>query len=587
MVDTVSRPASKTRVQYRNGAGRKQRSDQLTKDQQRVASAQRGWEVNTVAGSLKRLPERVAADEFTTISGQPIQRIYTPADLSGFDYEEDLGFPGQYPFTRGVHPTMYRSRFWTMRMFAGFGSAEDTNARFRYLLDHGETGLSTAFDFPTLYGIDSDDPLAYGEFGKVGVGVSSLADMETLFAGIPIDQVTTSMTINGPAAVVWAFYIAAAENRGIPRSALGGTTQNDILKEYIAQNTFIYPPEPSMRLVVDTIEFATQEMPKWNPVSISGYHIREAGSTAAQELAFTLADGLTYVQWCVDRGMDVDDFAPRLSYFFNSHNDFFEEIAKYRAARRIWARELKERFGAKNDRSLWLRFHTQTAGASLTAQQPEINIVRTTIQALAGVLGGTQSLHTNSMDEALALPSDKAVRIALRTQQIIAEESGVTNTADPLGGSYFVEALTNEMERQCYDYFDRIEELGGVIPAIKAHFFQGEIARASYEYQHEIDTGRKTMVGVNKYVIEEPVEIPILEMDPKGEEKQREKLARLRAERDQARWSAALERVRHTATTTENIMPALIEAAHAYATLGEMTNVLKTVFGIQEFSNIV
>jgi methylmalonyl-CoA mutase N-terminal domain/subunit len=587
MVDTVSKPEGKKRANYRNGAGRRLHSVALTQEQQRVDAQRRNWEENTVAGSLKRLPERFGAEEFTTISGQPIERIYTPADLAGFDYEEDLGFPGQYPFTRGIHPTMYRSRFWTMRMFSGFGSAEETNARFRYLLEHGETGLSTAFDFPTLYGIDSDDPLAYGEFGKVGVGVSSLADMETLFAGIPIDQVTTSMTINGPAAVVWAFYIAAAENRGISRSALGGTTQNDILKEYIAQNTFIYPPEPSMRLVVDTIEFATKEMPKWNPVSISGYHIREAGSTAAQELAFTLADGLTYVQWCVDRGMNVDDFAPRLSYFFNSHNDFFEEIAKYRAARRIWARELKERFGAKNDRSLWLRFHTQTAGASLTAQQPELNIVRTTIQALAGVLGGTQSLHTNSMDEALALPSDKAVRIALRTQQIIAEESGVTNTVDPLGGSYFVEALTNEMERQCYEYFDRIEEYGGVIPAIKAHFFQGEIARASYEYQHEIDTGRKTMVGVNKYVIEEPIEIPILEMDPKGEEKQREKLARLRAERDQKRWAAALERVRHTATTTENIMPALIEASHAYATLGEITNVLKTVFGVQEFSNIV
>jgi methylmalonyl-CoA mutase N-terminal domain/subunit len=574
-------------VQYRNGAGRRSRSGRLTQEQQRAADERRSWEENTVARSLKKLPERVGEDEFTTISGQPIRRIYTPADLAGFDYREDLGFPGEYPFTRGVHPTMYRSRYWTMRMFAGFGSAEETNARFRYLLDHGETGLSTAFDFPTLYGIDSDDPLAYGEFGKVGVGVSSLADMETLFSDIPIDQVTTSMTINGPAAVVWAFYVAAAENRGIPRSALGGTTQNDILKEYIAQNTFIYPPEPSMRLVVDTIEFAAKELPKWNPVSISGYHIREAGSTAAQELAFTLADGLTYVQWCVDRGMDVDDFAPRLSFFFNSHNDFFEEIAKYRAARRIWARELKERFGAKQDRSLWLRFHTQTAGASLTAQQPEINIVRTTIQALAGVLGGTQSLHTNSMDEALALPSDKAVRIALRTQQIIAEESGVTNTVDPLGGSYFVEALTDEMERQCYDYFDRIEELGGVIPAIKAHFFQGEIARASYEYQHEIDTGRKTMVGVNKYVIEEPIEIPILEMDPRGEEKQREKLARLRAERDQERWSAALERVRKTATTTENIMPALIEAAHAYATLGEISNEMKKVFGVQEFSNIV
>ncbi len=588
MVDMISKPTSSNKhAQYRNGVGRRLHNTQLTESQQKIAAERRRWEENTVASSMKRLPERGGPETFTTISGEPIQRIYTPADVQGFDYEQDLGFPGEYPFTRGIHPTMYRSRFWTMRMFAGFGSADETNARFRYLLDHGETGLSTAFDFPTLYGIDSDDPLAYGEFGKVGVGVASLADMETLFAGIPIDQVTTSMTINGPAAIVWAFYIAAAENRGIPRAALGGTTQNDILKEYIAQNTFIFPPEPSMRLVVDTIEFAAQELPKWNPVSISGYHIREAGSTAAQELAFTLADGLTYVQWCVDRGLDVDDFAPRLSYFFNAHNDFFEEIAKYRAARRIWARELRERFGAKKDRSLWLRFHTQTAGCSLTAQQPEINIVRTTIQALAGVLGGTQSLHTNSMDEALALPSDKAVRIALRTQQIIAEESGVTNTVDPLGGSYFVEALTNEMERQCYDYFDRIEEYGGVIPAIKAHFFQNEIARASYEYQHEVDEGRKTMIGVNKYIIEEPVEIPILEMDPRGEEKQREKLARLRAERDQERWSAALERVRQTAMRDENIMPALIEAAHAYATLGEIANVLKSVFGVQEFSNVV
>jgi len=521
------------------------------------------------------------------MSGISIDRVYTPAELPDFDYVRDLGLPGEYPYTRGVHPTMFRSRYWTMRMFAGFGSVEETNERFRYLLDHGQTGLSTAFDFPTLYGVDADDPLAYGEYGKVGVGVSSRQDMDKLFEGIPIDHVTTSMTINGPAAVVWAFYIAAAERRGIPRSALGGTTQNDILKEYIAQNTFIYPPEPSMRLVVDTIEFATNEMPKWNPVSISGYHIREAGSTAAQELAFTLADGLTYVQWCVDRGMDVDSFAPRLSFFFNAHNDFFEEIAKYRAARRIWARELRERFGAKQERSLWMRFHTQTAGASLTAQQPEINIVRTTIQALAGVLGGTQSLHTNSMDEALALPSDKAVRIALRTQQVIAEESGVTNTADPLGGSYFVEALTNEMERQAYDYFDRIEEYGGVIPAIKAHFFQGEIARASYWYQNEIDERRKTMVGVNKHVIDEPLEIPILQIDPKGEEKQRERLARLRAERDPHKWQAALDNVRRVAQSSENIMSALIEAAHADATLGEITNVLKTVFGVQEFSNVV
>ena len=589
MVETVSRPGteSKARVQYRNGAGRKSRTAALTPEQQTIANSRQRWEEATVAGSLKRLPERLPPDEFTSISGEPIQRIYTPADLGDFDYERDLGFPGEYPFTRGVHPTMYRSRYWTMRMFAGFGSAEETNRRFRYLLEHGETGLSTAFDFPTLYGIDADAPLAYGEFGKVGVGVSSLEDMETLFDGIPIDQVTTSMTINGPAAVVWAFYIAAAENRGIPRSALGGTTQNDILKEYIAQNTFIYPPEPSMRLVVDTIEYAAKEMPKWNPVSISGYHIREAGSTAAQELAFTLADGLTYVQWCVDRGLDVDDFAPRLSFFFNAHNEFFEEIAKYRAARRIWARELKERFGAKNPRSLWLRFHTQTAGCSLTAQQPEINIVRTTLQALAGVLGGTQSLHTNSMDEALALPSDKAVRIALRTQQVIAEESGVTSTADPLGGSYYVEALTNELERQAYEYFDRIEEFGGVIPAIKANFFQGEIARASYWYQNEVDMGRKTVVGVNNYVVEEQIEIPILEMDPKGEEKQREKLASLRARRDPARWQESLDNVRRTAHTGENIMPALIEAAHAYATLGEITDVLKEVFGVQKFSNVV
>lgn len=588
MVDMISKPAgTEGRARYRNGVGRRLHNAPLTPEQQTVGAERKRWEENTVAPSMKRLPERGGRETFTTISGDPVERIYTPADVQGFDYSADLGFPGEYPFTRGVHPTMYRSRYWTMRMFAGFGSAEETNARFRYLLDHGETGLSTAFDFPTLYGVDSDDPLAYGEFGKVGVGVASLADMETLFANIPIDQVTTSMTINGPAAIVWAFYIAAAENRGIPRAALGGTTQNDILKEYIAQNTFIFPPEPSMRLVVDTIEFAAKELPKWNPVSISGYHIREAGSTAAQELAFTLADGLTYVQWCVDRGMDVDDFAPRLSYFFNAHNDFFEEIGKYRAARRIWARELRERFGARNDRSLWLRFHTQTAGASLTAQQPEINIVRTTIQALAGVLGGTQSLHTNSMDEALALPSDKAVRIALRTQQIIAEESGVTNTVDPLGGSYFVEAMTNELERQCYEYFDKIEEYGGVIPAIKANFFQNEIARASYEYQHEIDSGRKTMVGVNKYVIEEPIEIPILEMDPKGEMKQREKLARLRAERNQERWAAALENVRQTAMSDRNIMPALIEAAHAYATLGEIADVLKSVFGVQEFSNVV
>ena len=551
----------------------------------RLAAEARRWQAGTYAQAVARAPER--DQEFTTISGEPIRPLYTPADLPDFGYERDLGFPGEYPFTRGVHPTMYRTRYWTMRLFAGFGSAEETNARFHYLLEHGETGLSTAFDFPTLYGRDSDDPLSYGEFGKCGVAVSSLADMEILFAGIPFDQVTTSMTINGPAAVVWAFYIAAAENRGIPRKLLGGTIQNDILKEYIAQNTFIYPPEPSMRLVVDTIEFATSDMPRWNPVSISGYHIREAGSTAAQELAFTLADGFTYVEHSIARGLSVDDFAPRLSFFFNAHNDFFEEIAKYRTARRIWARELRDRYGAKTDRALWMRFHTQTAGQSLTAQQPEINIVRTTIQALAGVLGGTQSLHTNSMDEALALPSDKAVRIALRTQQVIAEESGVANTADPLGGSYFVEALTNELERQAYAYFDRIGALGGVIPAIEANFFQDEIARASYTYQRQIDTGRKTVVGVNKYVVDEPLEIPILAMDPAGERRQMDRLARIRRERDPHRHAAALERVRKTAGSSENLMPALIEAAHAYATLGEITGVLRSVFGVQRFSTKV
>jgi methylmalonyl-CoA mutase, N-terminal domain len=551
----------------------------------RLAEEARRWEATTVRQALARAPERPG---LTTVSGEPINRLYTPADLPDFDYERDLGFPGEYPFTRGVQPTMYRSRFWTMRLFAGFGGAEETNARFRYLLEHGQTGLSTAFDFPTLYGRDADDPLSYGEFGKCGVGVSSMRDMEVLFDGIPLDQVTTSMTINGPAAVIWAFYIAAAEKRGFPRASLGGTLQNDILKEYIAQNTFIYPPAPSMRIVVDTIEFATKEMPKWNPVSISGYHIREAGSTAAQELAFTLADGLTYVEESVKRGLDVDDFAPRLSFFFNAHNDFFEEIAKYRAARRIWARELKERFGAKNPRSMWMRFHTQTAGQSLTAQQPEINLIRTTIQALAGVLGGTQSLHTNSMDEALALPSDKAVRLALRTQQIIAEESGVTNTVDPLGGAYFVEALTNEMERQTYAYFDRINDLGGVIAAIEANFFQDEIARASYTYQKEVDAGRKTVVGVNKHVLDEPIDIPILAIDPQGEARQVAQLQQLRRDRDPARHAAALVRVRETAQRPDvNLMPALIEAAHAYATLGEITEVLRGVYGIQKFSTIV
>ena len=594
MVDLVSKTIKKQkdsvankRALYRNGMGRRRHSDQRTPEQQKIELEWRRWEETTVADSIKKMPEQRSPNEFTTISGMPVGRVYTPADLPGSDYMEDLGLPGEYPYTRGIHPTLYRSRLWTMRMFAGFGSVEDTNARFRYLMDHGQTGLSTAFDFPTLYGLDSDDPLAVGEFGKVGVGVSSLQDMEVLFEGIPIEKVTTSMTINGPAAIIWAFYIAAAEKRGIPRSALGGTTQNNILKEYIAQNTYIFPPEPSMRLVTDTIEFAAREMPRWNPISISGYHIREAGATAAQELAFTIANGLTYVQWCVDRGMHPDEFAPQLSFFFNAHDDFFEEIAKYRAARRIWAYEMKERFGAENPRSLWMRFHTQTAGSSLTAQQPELNIVRVTIQALAGVLGGTQSLHTNSMDEAIALPSDKAARIALRTQQIIAEESGVTNTVDPLGGSYFLEALTNELERQTYEYFDKIEQEGGVLAAINANFFQNEVARASYEYQHKIDSRQKIKLSVNQHVSKENIEIPILRSDPEGEGKQCERLASLRATRDPHQWQQALDNVRRVAQSSENIMPALIGAAHAYATLGEITNVLKDVFGAQAFSNVI
>ncbi|MBC7261514.1 MAG: methylmalonyl-CoA mutase, partial [Chloroflexi bacterium] len=429
-----------------------------------IARAKEEWERTTLRDALEKRPERY--EQFITTSGAPVERLYTPLDIADLDYERDLGFPGQYPFTRGIHPTMYRGRLWTMRMFAGFGSAEETNARYKYLLAHGETGLSVAFDFPTLYGYDTDHPLAEGEFGKCGVAVSSLADMEILFDGIPVDEITTSMTINGPAAVIWAMYIVAAEKRGIPMAKLGGTIQNDILKEYIAQKSWLLPPEPSMRLIIDTFEFGSKYLPKWNTISISGYHIREAGATAAQELAFTLADGMTYVQAAIDRGLDVDSFAPRLSFFFNAHNDFFEEIAKFRAARRIWAHVMRERFKAKDPRSWWMRFHTQTAGCSLTAQQPENNIVRTTIQALAAVLGGTQSLHTNSMDEALALPSELAVRIALRTQQIIAHESGVANTVDPLAGSYLVESWTNRLEKEAYEYFDKIEALGGVIPAI-------------------------------------------------------------------------------------------------------------------------
>ncbi len=533
-----------------------------------------------------RWDERVERDgretpgPFTTTSSRPINRLYGPTDVDGLSYGRDLGNPGEYPFTRGVHPTGYRGKPWTIRMFAGFGSAEETNARYRYLLDHGETGLSVAFDLTTLMGYDTDDTLAEGEFGKCGVAVASLADMEALFEGIPLDEVTTSMTINSPASVVWAMYIAAAEKRGIPRHVLGGTTQNDILKEYTAQNEFVFPPEPSMRLVVDTIEFGAKELPKWNTVSVSGYHIREAGATAAQELAFTLADGIEYVQWCVNRGMDVDSFAHRISFFFNIHNDFFEEIAKLRAARRVWAKVMKERFGAKLERSMWMRFHSQTAGCSLTEQQPEVNLIRTTIQALAAVLGGTQSLHTNSLDEAIALPSEKAARLAMRTQQVIAHESGVSNTVDPLGGSYFIESLTSEMERECFDYFAKIDALGGCLPAIEAGFFQREIADASWRYQREIDTRQRIIVGVNDFQIEEALDISILRIDPRGYERQVARLNRVRQERDQQCVAATLERLRQAcADGRTNTMPFILDAVNAYATLGEIMGVMRGVFG--------
>jgi len=545
----------------------------------------RDWERNTFNPSLSRVSERLK--EFVTTSGVPIRRLYTPVDIPEFDYERDLGFPGEFPFTRGIHPTLYRSRLWTFRMFSGFGSAEESNARYKYLLQHGETGLSVAFDMPTLYGYDTDHPMALGEFGKCGVAISSLADMQVLFDGIPVDQITTSMTINSPAAIIWAMYIVAAEKRGIPPKKLGGTIQNDILKEYIAQKEYIFPPEPSIRLVVDTIEFGTEHLPMWNTVSISGYHIREAGSTAVQELAFTLYDGFTYVQAALDRGLNVDDFAPRLSFFFNSHNDFFEEIAKFRAARRIWAKEMRDRFQAKDPRSWWLRFHTQTAGCSLTAQQPENNIVRTAIQALAAVLGGTQSLHTNSMDEALALPSELAARVALRTQQIIAYETGVANTIDPLGGSYFVEALTNETEAAAREYFKRIDALGGAIPAIQVGFFQKEIADAAHRYQMEIDEKRRPIVGVNDYRSDEPTSIPLLKMDPEGERRQIERLKQVRRERDNRAVMRRLADLRAAAKGNANTMPSIIDAVREYATLGEITDVLREVFGTYTETPIV
>jgi len=541
------------------------------------------WEEDTLQSTLDKFPER--QENFITASSELINRLYTPADLDGFSFDEEIGYPGLYPFTRGVHPTMYRSRQWTMRMFAGFGTAEETNQRFKYLLKQGTTGLSVAFDMPTLMGFDTDAPEAEGEFGRCGVAVSSLKDMELLLDGLPLDRISTSMTINSPAAIVWAMYIAAAEKQGVKKNQLRGTLQNDILKEYIAQKEYIFPPKPSMRLVTDTIEFGSKEVPLWNTISISGYHIREAGATAAQELAFTLSDGFEYVRWALDRGLTIDEFAPRLSFFFNAHNDFFEEIAKYRAARRIWAKEIRHTYHAENPRSWLMRFHTQTAGVSLTAQQPEINIVRVAVQALAAVLGGTQSLHTNSMDEALALPSEHAATIALRTQQIIAEESGVINSVDPLGGSYFLEALTNEMEKQAYDYFKKIQELGGVLPAIEAGFFQGEISDSAYRYQREIDQQVRQVIGVNAYLDEKEPEIPLLKIDPEGYLNQVNQIEKLKKDRDQGHVGQTLDRLHIACQGTENTMPHILEAVHAYATLGEITEVMKDVFGIYREQN--
>ncbi|MGQ9577491.1 MAG: acyl-CoA mutase large subunit family protein [Candidatus Aminicenantales bacterium] len=519
--------------------------------------------------------------EATSISGRPIKPLYTPLDLKNFDFFCDLGFPGEYPFTRGIHPTMYRGRLWTMRQFSGFGTAEDTNRRFKYLLAQGQTGLSVAFHLPTLMGIDSDHPMAKGEIGKCGVAVDSLADMEILFDGIPLDKITTSMTINPPAAVLWAMYIAVAEKQGVSPRVISGTIQNDILKEYIAQKTFVFPPRPSMKLVVDTFEFGAKEVPRWNTISISGYHIREAGATAVQELAFTLRDGIEYIEWALERGLEIDDFAPRLSFFFNAHNDFFEEIAKFRAARKIWAEVMRERFGAKKPRSWWLRFHTQTSGVSLMAQQPYNNVVRVAIQALAAVLGGTQSLHTNSLDETYALPSEQAVTIALRTQQIIAHESGVANTIDPLGGSYYVEKLTQELEQEAKRYFKKIDELGGMVRAIELGFPQKEIADSAYRYQQAVERKEKIIVGVNAFEMEhEP--IPILVVDPAVARHQLRRLREVKRTRNKISVKAALSDLKKAAQDDVNLMPFILNCVRAYATVGEIMDALKEVYGVYE-----
>jgi len=546
----------------------------MFKDMEKLKSAKQEWLEKKNKLSVDR------DQKYITASSEPVELLATPSDLEDFDYFNDLGFPGEYPYTRGIHYNMYRGRMWTMRQFAGFGTPKDTNERFKYLLKHGQTGLSVAFDLPALMGRDADDALSLGEVGKCGVSISSLEDMEIMFDGIPLGEVSTSMTINGPAAMFLAFYLAVAEKKGVSFDRLQGTLQNDILKEYIAQKEWIYPPEPSMRIIVDMIEYCTEKVPQWNTISISGYHIREAGSTAIQELAFTLADGFAYVEASLKRGLDVDKFAPRLSFFFNSHNDFFEEIAKYRAARRIWAKRMKNKYGAKNPRSWLLRFHTQTAGCTLTAQQPEINIVRVAYQAMAAVLGGTQSLHTNSMDETLALPSEKAVKIALRTQQILAHETGVSYSIDPLGGSYYLEMLTNKMEVQAEEYFTKIEKLGGVIPAIEKNFFQHEIARAAYVYQQEIDKKERIIVGVNEFAeADEKIEIPILLIPEEVEKGQIKKLQQLKKKRNNDQVDEKLKQLKSAAQTSTNLMPLLVECAKVYCTLGEMVDTLKEVFG--------
>ena len=550
-----------------------------------IKASKEEWQDTVVSKAVSKFPER--KEVFTTGSNLEVDRLYTPENVENIDYERDLGFPGEYPFTRGVQPTMYRGKFWTMRQYAGFATAEESNKRYKYLLEQGQTGLSVAFDLPTQIGYDSDHGLSEGEVGKVGVAIDSLKDMEILFAGIPLDKVSTSMTINAPASILLAMYIAVAEKQGVTKDKLRGTIQNDILKEYIARGTYIFPPEPSMRLITDIFEYCSKNVPKWNTISISGYHIREAGATAIQEVAFTLADGIAYVQAAIKAGLDVDDFAPRLSFFFNAHNDLLEEVAKYRAARRLWAKIMKERFHAKKKKSMELKFHTQTAGSTLTAQQPDNNIIRVTIQTLAAVLGGTQSLHTNSRDEALALPTEESVRIALRTQQVVAYESGVTETIDPLAGSYYIESLTNKIEEEAMKYIEKIDELGGAPKAIAKGFIQKEIQDSAYRYQMDIESNKKIVVGVNKFQIEEEHHRDILRVDPEVERLQKEKLSALKSARDNEKVESVLEALKKAAQTEENTMPYILEAVKAYATLGEICDVLRDIFGEYEQSVIL